>query len=193
MSDQPKPTTETQLPCAFCGGRSAASGCIGGMDYIRCLDCGTTVGLIKEMGKPLLPVPDTIQGMWNRRPQPKPTGEVMVAGCEITGGSSRVCEHGQKSCEIRHAKPTGEWTGLILSRLIKEKGYKGAADSHNAALADEERRANDSIKENVRLMNQLAAEREKVKRRDLLVRTWQDNYADIVKQQIKDELAKVGK
>ncbi len=81
MSDQPKPTTETQLPCAFCGGRSAASGCIGGMDYIRCLDCGTTVGLIKEMGKPLLPVPDTIQGMWNRRSQPKPRDvDVLISG-----------------------------------------------------------------------------------------------------------------
>lgn len=39
------------------------------------------------------------ESLANKHPR---TGEVMVAGCEITGGSSRVCEHGQKSCEIRH-------------------------------------------------------------------------------------------
>ncbi len=32
-------------------------------------------------------------------------------------------------------KPTGEWTGITLSRLIQERGYKGAADAHNSELA----------------------------------------------------------
>jgi hypothetical protein len=44
-----------------------------------------------------------------------------------------------------------------------QKEAKIIADAHNAALAAEERRANDSIEENVRLMNKLAAEQELVK------------------------------
>ncbi len=71
--------------------------------------------------------------------QPKTTDEVMVSGCQITGGSSRVCEHGQKSCEIRHdqpkskihslpavagGEPTGEWT-------VEENGYGTTLNLHN--------------------------------------------------------------
>ncbi len=66
--------------------------------------------------------------------------------------------------------PTGEWTGLSLSRLIKEKGYKAAANAHNAALASEQlreqlvtmemelHRANAKVAEKA---TQLVAEREK--------------------------------
>ena len=71
-----------------------------------------------------------------------------------------------------------EWTPegeSVLMSLDKETGDRTyfhctnslnaeiAADAHNFALAAEERRANDSITENVRIMNELAAEREKVK------------------------------
>ncbi len=53
-------------------------------------------------------------------------------------------------------QPTGEWTGLTLSRLIKEKGYKGAADAHNAALEE----AVDAAHQEILLLQQkLAAER----------------------------------
>ncbi len=61
-------------------------------------------------------------------------------------------------------KLTGEWTGLSLSRLIKENGYKGAADAHNAALD-----AKDAYIAEIRtttysdLEQQVYAEREKVK------------------------------
>ncbi len=35
---------------------------------------------------------------------------------------------------------TGEWTGITLSRLIREKGYQGVADAHNAAIAAERKK-----------------------------------------------------
>ncbi len=70
-------------------------------------------------------------------------------------------------------KPTGqrlavasEWTGLSLSRLIKEKGYKGAANAHNSALADAYKRgadfarkccADEENEDLLRLEKQLAA------------------------------------
>ncbi len=104
--------------------------------------------------------------------QPKPTGEVMVAGCEITGGSSRVCEHGQKSCEIRHAKPTGEWTArTVIDMIAKDSNAEwNVADAHNAALSAQGRKVDPvavqllqhNDKENQQLRQQLAAEREEV-------------------------------
>ena len=30
--------------------------------------------------------------------------------CHVIGPSSRICEHGTKSCEVRHTKHTGGWT-----------------------------------------------------------------------------------
>jgi hypothetical protein len=41
----------------------------------------------------------------SNEPQPQRSEQVMVAGCEITGASIRVCEHGQKACEIRYEQP----------------------------------------------------------------------------------------
>ncbi len=71
-------------------------------------------------------------------------------------------------------KPTGEWTGLSLSRLIKEKGYKGAANVHNSeleawttnglnAVAGKEREIAALDHEIQQLREQLAAELEKAK------------------------------
>ncbi len=57
--------------------------------------------------------------------QPKPAGE-----CIITGPSSRVCERGTKSCEVRH-QPTGEWT---LEQRITD--YLSSGGLFNPELAD---------------------------------------------------------
>ncbi len=46
--------------------------------------------------------------------QPKPTGKP----CHVTGPSSRVCEHGTKSCEVRHTQPTNEWTVSTIDEWI---------------------------------------------------------------------------
>ncbi len=59
--------------------------------------------------------------------EPKPTGDCT---CDNASGL-----HWGKCPINMNTKPTGEWTGITLSRLIQEKGYKGAADAHNAALA----------------------------------------------------------
>jgi hypothetical protein len=56
------------------------------------------------------------------------------------------------------------WTPEYVRKLLNSSsgdGGKIIADAHNAALAAESQRADDSIRENVRLMNELAAEREK--------------------------------
>ncbi len=71
---------------------------------------------------------------------------------------------------VQHVKVTrdqpntakGEWTGLSLSRLIKEKGYKGAADAHNAELAAEKGHHKQEEIAATELARQLAAERKKV-------------------------------
>ncbi len=55
------------------------------------------------------------------------------------------------------------------SQIIEAANY-----SINAALDAEEKRANDSIEENVRLMNRLAAEREKVAFRDKVIAQQRD-------------------
>ncbi len=52
-------------------------------------------------------------------------------------------------------KPTGEWTGIDLSRLIQEKGYQGAAGAINAALAAELKKLFDEMKLNKQLREQI--------------------------------------
>ncbi len=86
--------------------------------------------------------------------QPKPTGEHRTK-CPSCGQIIPT----QKEL----TEPTGEWTGLSLSRLIKEKGYKGAADAHNAALEAETARCyNDGWVAGLEAADkQLAAERVK--------------------------------
>ncbi len=95
--------------------------------------------------------------------QPKPTGEYKThhntcprgerCACYLTGYTDAEYDHGlsvdsldqPKPRKQDAASPTGEWTGLSLSRLIKRDGYKGAAGAHNAALAAERERAADMV------------------------------------------------
>ncbi len=95
-------------------------------------------------------------------------------------------------------KPTGEWTGLALSRLIKKRGYKATADIHNAAINAERQKTDyerDKVDEVVSALNkapkQLAAEREKVQTLVDVLKDIRVGAPNVVKQQIKDALAKV--
>ncbi len=82
-----------------------------------------------------------------------------------------------------------------LNSSCSIQALKVIADAHKASLADEREKWREKRKldgsEILQLRQQLAAEREKIERRDLLVRTWQDNYNDREKevQQLRSQLA----
>ncbi len=97
--------------------------------------------------------------------QPKPTGSLPPpSGTKLTWDEV-VAEE---------PKPTGEWTSLTLSRLIKQKGYKGAADAHNAALAAKDEENYEAC---LHYEEQLAAERDCSKRFEAQVDDCQQQLA----------------
>lgn len=89
--------------------------------------------------------------------------------CAVVPVSSRMCEHGTKSCIIRHSKPTtGEWTPKRVEELLGFNAVIGCeriADAHNASLASERERFRQMEQTLSRSFDkvqaQLAAEREK--------------------------------
>ncbi len=119
--------------------------------------------------------------------QPKPTG----TPCHVTGPSSRVCEHGTKSCEVRHTKPTGdEWT----VETIRGWSHHTICDQHNSALAAEAVR---SIESMTRVQQQV---NDQAKEMQTLVDALKDALSDIETSndplstcsKIRTALAKVG-
>ncbi len=123
-----------------------------------------------------------------RRGEPKPTGP---PDCIFCGRPPHPDSFGHcyRPREQSQPKPTGEWTGLSLSRLIKEKGYKGSADAHNAALAAATDEAVDPAHQEILVLSQqLAAERE---RREQSEQYLQDNASRYEKdvEQLREQLA----
>ncbi len=95
--------------------------------------------------------------------QPKPTGEwdLRRDGIYITGTHDKVASSLGEAADAHNAALDAEREDFDKLHA-KALAWQDEAFQLREQLAAEEKRANDSIEENVRLMNRLAAEREKV-------------------------------
>ncbi len=139
--------------------------------------------------------------------QPKPTGEWFCNKCGYVGATQ---QHGGCNYNAAPIKPTGEWTvgttvvggdrfpsivcngEMVWStcRASDKQELKQLCDAHNAAVAE----ATDAaVQEMLLVKHQLAAELGITKQLGDALKDIRVGAPDVVKQQIKDALAKVAK